>query len=52
MKETTGDPRNTARPAWHASIVLLASALVALAGVIPAQASAITRTTVLDRAHA
>jgi hypothetical protein len=45
------DRLTPARRAWHASVVALASALVALMGLFPAPASAITRATVLSRAH-
>jgi hypothetical protein len=36
---------------WRASVTALASALVALLGLLPTTAHAITRTAVLDRAH-
>lgn len=50
MKVLT-DRSTRARSAWRASVVTLASALVAFVGLVPTPASAITRTTVLDRAH-
>lgn len=50
MKVLT-DRSTRARSAWRASVVTLASALVALVGLIPTPASAITRTAVLARAH-
>jgi len=41
----------TARLPWRASLTALASALVALLGLLPTTAHAITRTDVLNRAH-
>ena len=50
MKVSANRPA-TARIPWRASLAALASALVALLGLLPTTAHAITRTAVLDRAH-
>jgi hypothetical protein len=49
--KVTGNHPTSARSVWHASIVVLASALVAMLGLLPTPASAITRSTVIARAH-
>ena len=50
MKVHSDRPGN-AKAAWRACTLVLASALVAIVGLFPAPASAITRSTILTRAH-
>jgi hypothetical protein len=50
-RSATGETRTSARVRWRASVAALASALVAILGLLPTTAHAITRDAVLGRAH-